>query len=80
MRWLHLCLGNSRYVHRLEEELIESSSHVEKNLGIILVDEKLDMSQQCVLAVHKAESILVCIKRGVAAGRGRGLFSCTLSF
>jgi len=62
---LHLGQGNSHYQYMLGDRGI-ASSPAKKDLGV-LVDEKLDMSKQYVLAAQKADRILDCIKQSVAS-------------
>ena len=57
---LHLGCGNPCYQYKLGDERIEHYQNV-------LMDGKLDMSQECALAAQKANCILGCIKRSMAS-------------
>lgn len=77
-RVLHLRKNNFTHQYRLGDDQLERSS-TEKGL-VVLVDNRLAISQQCALGAKNASGILRCINKNMAS-RSRDvilLFYCAL--
>ncbi|KFP28905.1 hypothetical protein N325_01822, partial [Colius striatus] len=64
-RVLHLGRNKTMHQYRLRVELLKSSS-AERDLRV-LINNKLNVSQQCALVAKKANGILGCIKKSVVS-------------
>lgn len=62
---LHLGKGIPDFTYRLRDETQESSP-TERDLGV-LVDSKLNTSQQCAQATRKANHLMECISHSIAS-------------
>lgn len=68
---LHQVWGNPRHEYRLGDQVTENST-LKKDLGV-LVDEKLDVAQECELSAQKDNCILGSIQTSMSSRVREGI-------